>query len=30
MWYCMDFFIGNNQLWCKDSHGAHKLVISPG
>jgi hypothetical protein len=30
MQYCMDFFIDDNQLWCKDSHGTHKLVISPG
>jgi hypothetical protein len=30
MRYCMDFFIDNNRLWRKDSHGAHKPVISPG
>jgi hypothetical protein len=30
MWYCTDFFIDDNQLWHKDSHGVHKLVISPG
>jgi hypothetical protein len=28
--YCTDFFVDNNRLWHKDSHGAHKLVISPG
>jgi hypothetical protein len=30
MWYCTDFFMDDNRLWRKDSHGAHKLVISPG
>jgi hypothetical protein len=28
--YCMDFFVDDNRLWRKDSHGAHKLVIPPG
>jgi hypothetical protein len=28
--YCTNFFVDNNQLWRKDSHGAHKLVISSG
>jgi hypothetical protein len=28
--YCTDFFVDDNRLWCKDSHGAHKLVIPPG
>jgi hypothetical protein len=28
--YCMDFFVDNNRLWRKNSHGAHKLVIPPG
>jgi hypothetical protein len=27
MQYCIDVFIDDNQLWCKDSHGAHNLVI---
>jgi hypothetical protein len=27
MWYCMDFFIDDNRLWHKDSHGAHKLLV---
>jgi hypothetical protein len=30
MRYCTDLFIDNNQLWLKDSHSTHKLVISPG
>jgi hypothetical protein len=30
MQYCTDFFIDDNRIWHKDSHGAHKLVISPG
>jgi hypothetical protein len=30
MLYCTDFFIDNNRLLHKDSHGAHKLVISSG
>jgi hypothetical protein len=30
MRYCMDFFVDDNQLWRKDSHGTHKLVIPPG
>jgi hypothetical protein len=30
MRYCMDFFVDDNRLWRKDSHGAHKLVIPPG
>jgi hypothetical protein len=28
--YCMDFFVDDNWLWRKDSHGTHKLVIPPG
>jgi hypothetical protein len=28
--YCTDFFVDENRLWCKNSHGAHKLVIPPG
>jgi hypothetical protein len=30
MRYCTDFFVDNNQLWCKDSHSTHKLLIPPG
>jgi hypothetical protein len=30
MRYCMNFFVDDNQLWRKDSHGAHELVIPPG
>jgi hypothetical protein len=30
VWYCTDFFVDDNRLWRKDSHGAHKLVIPPG
>jgi hypothetical protein len=30
MRYCTDFFVDDNRLWHKDSHGAHKLVIPPG
>jgi hypothetical protein len=29
VWYCMDFFVDDNRLWHKDTHGAHKLVIPP-
>ncbi|KAF9800393.1 hypothetical protein IEO21_10373 [Rhodonia placenta] len=28
--YCMQFFLDNDTLWRKDSHGAHKLVVKPG
>jgi hypothetical protein len=28
--YCTDFSVHDNRLWCKDSHGTHKLVIPPG
>jgi hypothetical protein len=28
--YCTDFFVDDNWLWCKDTHGAHKLFIPPG
>jgi hypothetical protein len=28
--YCMDFFVDDNRLWCKDTHGTHKSVIYPG
>jgi hypothetical protein len=28
--YCTYFFVDDNRLWRKDSHGAHKLVIPPG
>ncbi|KAF9796716.1 hypothetical protein IEO21_10966 [Rhodonia placenta] len=27
--YCMQFFLDNDTLWRKDSHGTHKLVIKP-
>jgi hypothetical protein len=30
VWYCTDFFVDDNQLWRKDTHSAHKLVIPPG
>ena len=28
--YCQLFFLDNDTLWRKDSHGAHKLVVKPG
>jgi hypothetical protein len=28
--YCTDFFVDDNQLWHKDTHSTHKLVIPPG
>ena len=27
MLYCTEFFVDEGQLWRKDSHGAHKLII---
>jgi hypothetical protein len=27
--YCIEFFIDNNNLWRKDSQGAHKIVVHP-
>ncbi|THH09433.1 hypothetical protein EW146_g8685, partial [Bondarzewia mesenterica] len=27
--YCIKFFITSDKLWCKDSHGRHKLVAFP-
>jgi len=29
MRYCTDFFVDDGRLWCKNSHGAHKLVAPP-
>jgi hypothetical protein len=27
--YCMEFFLDSGRLWCKDSHGAHKIMPLP-
>jgi hypothetical protein len=27
--YCLEFFIDSDNLWRKNSHGAHKLVVAP-
>jgi hypothetical protein len=29
MQYCTEFFIDSGHLWCKNSHGAHKIVADP-
>ena len=28
LWYCTEFFIASDKLWCKNYKGEHKLVIS--
>ena len=27
--YCLEFFVDSENLWRKDSHGAHKIVVIP-
>jgi hypothetical protein len=27
--YCLEFFVDSDNLWRKDSHGAHKIVVLP-
>ena len=28
MWYCMEFFISSEKLWCKDPKGQHKMIVA--